>query len=265
MAIRLPKFIKPDSADSASAGPGAGYQAQGGPDGGGPARRRQSRFNPVTGTYTTQATEPPRRGMAWLWIVLAFAVIILFSSLVNRGDPKNNAPANNPDAISAMSDTDGLSNQLTQPAAPTNAPVATARQTLRPTKTPDPPSTPGPDNSLLKYGSKGEEVKALQGKLIALGYMALGKDDGAFGDVTQGALLSFQRVNSLKADGIAGEKTLALLDSGTTKPDPDVFVWVEDKGKVYHTDKDCSGMKNPKQIKLSQAEKLKLKPCDTCK
>lgn len=59
-------------------------------------------------------------------------------------------------------------------------------------------------NAVLKVGSTGETVKALQEKL---GISA----DGTFGLGTKRAVQAWQRKNGLTADGIAGPKTLAKL------------------------------------------------------
>lgn len=231
-------------------------------------RQPDAEFNPATGTYVMRNSEEPRRRKVWPWILLAFAAICLFYVAFNRGDPVNIAPSGSPPAVAAMANTSMPTNNSRQNAAGLNAPTPTPSPTPAVIKTSVPSPTPTPateeSSSVLKYGSKGEAVNKLQNKLIELGYIALGGDDGAFGDVTLLAVKSFQKANGLDNDGIAGEKTLALLYGGTATQDPDVFVWVENKGKVYHSTKDCSDMKSPKQIKLSQAEKRKLKPCDKC-
>ncbi len=67
----------------------------------------------------------------------------------------------------------------------------------------------------LRQGSTGSDVKTLQQKLIQLGYLK-GTADGVFGKKTAAALVSFQKNNQLKADGIAGSKTLAKLDASST-------------------------------------------------
>ena len=68
----------------------------------------------------------------------------------------------------------------------------------------------------LKRGSTGTDVKSLQTKLIELGYLT-GKADGVFGQKTSAAVMAFQKANKLKADGVAGAKTLAQLEkSGTS-------------------------------------------------
>ncbi|NLO97017.1 MAG: spore cortex-lytic enzyme [Peptococcaceae bacterium] len=62
----------------------------------------------------------------------------------------------------------------------------------------------------LSPGSKGAEVKELQKKLIQVGYQ-VGKVDGVYGKSTTAAVKRFQKSRGLKADGIAGEKTIAEL------------------------------------------------------
>ncbi len=248
----------------------AGYQAQGSfeDDDDGRILRHQpgSEFNPMTGTYVMRQSDPPKRRKIWPWIVLAFAAIVFYYFAFDRNDQVKASPPDGSSVVGAMANTAGPTDDPWQSVAATDVPALTPTPSLPPIRTPapSPTSAPAATSSALKYASKGEAVKNLQGQLIELGYMAPGTDDGAFGDVTQTAVLSFQKVNGLDADGIAGEKTLALIESGTAKEDPDVFVWVVNKGKVYHSDKDCSDMKDPKQIKKSKAEKQKLKPCDKC-
>lgn len=64
----------------------------------------------------------------------------------------------------------------------------------------------------LRHGSRGEEVAALQQALISLGYLK-GNADGIYGNKTENAVRSFQKKNRLTADGLAGSKTRALLQS----------------------------------------------------
>ena len=66
---------------------------------------------------------------------------------------------------------------------------------------------------LLKKGMSGTDVQAMQEQLISLGYLEE-PADGVFGSKTETAVSYFQSVNSLEADGLAGEKTLTLLFSG---------------------------------------------------
>lgn len=74
--------------------------------------------------------------------------------------------------------------------------------------------TPAPvSHSLLVRGSKGEEVRQLQQRLLSLGY-ACGRygADGVYGAGTLFAVQSFQMDNGLAIDGKCGEKTWAALD-----------------------------------------------------
>lgn len=57
---------------------------------------------------------------------------------------------------------------------------------------------------LLKQGTKGSAVKALQEKLSV-------PADGQFGPATAKAVSAYQAKNGLKADGIAGPATLAQM------------------------------------------------------
>jgi peptidoglycan hydrolase-like protein with peptidoglycan-binding domain len=75
---------------------------------------------------------------------------------------------------------------------------------------------------LLKPGSKGKQVAALQTKLNSLGFDA-GKADGKFGPRTKAAVIAFQKSHNLRADGVAGPKTLAAIDqiAGPNSPGPE--------------------------------------------
>lgn len=58
----------------------------------------------------------------------------------------------------------------------------------------------------LKQGSKGNDVKTLQGNLNYLGYN-VGAADGVFGAKTKNAVIAYQRAHGLEVDGIAGPAT----------------------------------------------------------
>lgn len=76
---------------------------------------------------------------------------------------------------------------------------------------------------MLRSGSRGDEVEALQRKLLAMGVNP-GTADGVFGPKTEGAVRRFQEREALDVDGIAGPKTLAALglaDDGGSGKDPD--------------------------------------------
>lgn len=74
----------------------------------------------------------------------------------------------------------------------------------------------GTASGLLKIGSQGEQVRALQSRLIALNFLS-GSIDGNFGTQTAAAVAAFQKANNLKQDGIVGKETTNVLYSATAK------------------------------------------------
>ena len=65
----------------------------------------------------------------------------------------------------------------------------------------------------LRIGSRGDDVTKLQKALQKLGLYSM-QVDGVYGQGTFAAVQAFQKKNGLKADGIAGAKTLAKLYGG---------------------------------------------------
>lgn len=97
---------------------------------------------------------------------------------------------------------------------------------LTPTPVPDAPEsvmavTPDPSlptaEPVLRNGMTGEAVKNLQSRLYTLGYYTA-EIDGQYGAVTKDAVLTFQRINGLDADGIVGAETRNVLFSSEAKP-----------------------------------------------
>ena len=62
----------------------------------------------------------------------------------------------------------------------------------------------------MKKGSRGTDVKTLQTALKDKGFYS-GKIDGIYGKKTVSAVKAYQRKNGLKADGVAGPKTIGKL------------------------------------------------------
>lgn len=83
--------------------------------------------------------------------------------------------------------------------------------------------------ALLKKGSKGPEVTALQENLVKLGF-DVGGVDGDFGDKTDKAVRRLQASAGLKVDGVVGKDTLgaisAQLATHGPKPPPTGDGWV---------------------------------------
>ena len=124
------------------------------------------------------------------------------------------------------------------PETPTHDPVSvTPTPTAAPTDTPEPTKAP---TRTLKKNFTGEDVKQLQQALIDLGYLN-DAADGTFGTNTEEAVIRFQAVNGLSADGLAGVKTQELLYSGNAlsadqAPKPDFLMLVNRQHKLGKND-----------------------------
>jgi peptidoglycan hydrolase-like protein with peptidoglycan-binding domain len=68
------------------------------------------------------------------------------------------------------------------------------------------------DDAVLRKGTSGPEVKKLQQQLQAIGYFK-GTPDEYFGPETEAAVMEFQTRQGLLADGVAGPRTLSLLEN----------------------------------------------------
>ncbi len=73
--------------------------------------------------------------------------------------------------------------------------------------------------SMLRKGSKGANVKVLQQKLIELGYHLDHRlvIDGEYGDITEAAVLLFQREHGLEEDGIFGPQTFTAMKTASPR------------------------------------------------
>ena len=68
----------------------------------------------------------------------------------------------------------------------------------------------------LKYGVKGDEVKALQNLMFILGYLNV-TPTGNFGPATVEAVKKYQQANGLAIDGVVGAQTRLLLNKDSGK------------------------------------------------
>ncbi|MFB8788142.1 MAG: peptidoglycan-binding protein [Potamolinea sp.] len=72
---------------------------------------------------------------------------------------------------------------------------------------------------VLNVGNRSSQVTSLQKKLQAAGYFD-GPVTGYYGPLTQAAVMKFQKSQGLPADGVAGSKTQAKLESEPTATAP---------------------------------------------
>lgn len=129
---------------------------------------------------------------------------------------------------------DGIAGPATQKAlGVTHEQAQTPQSTSQPAPQPTPqPNAPAPiapatpqTGTTLKEGDINPQVSQLQERLRTMGYPdgTNGKPlgvDGQFGPETRRAVETFQRVNGLAVDGIAGPKTMAMIVEATSQQKP---------------------------------------------
>ena len=95
-----------------------------------------------------------------------------------------------------------------------------ASDVVMPTPTPTPVVTPDPDDQLtVDKNSSKNDIKAVQRKLITLGLMDEGSDDGVYGTTTTAAVKKFQQrvnqlqgYNALEITGVVDPLSMAYLN-----------------------------------------------------
>ena len=107
---------------------------------------------------------------------------------------------------------DGICGPATQDLLYGEGVSSNATATPKPTPSPTPLPQLVQPSSTVRQGSKGNDAKLVQQRLIDLKYLS-GKADGVFGTKSVAALKAFQEKNGLKADGVAGSGTNAVLFS----------------------------------------------------
>jgi N-acetylmuramoyl-L-alanine amidase len=122
----------------------------------------------------------------------------------------------------AVAIADGLCNHYgVKYSAPSNSEVknessSTVNDKKEETTTSKGESTVNVELNVLQKGSNGEQVKALQRMLHAMGYNLGTKNpcDGDFGSKTDTAVRAYQKLHNLYVDGIVGAKTWNKLLKG---------------------------------------------------
>ena len=113
-------------------------------------------------------------------------------------------------------------------ATPGSTPSITQATTTLPppsaTHTPAAPQAIPPYTRLLQWQPgqlmRGEDVRAVQQRLLDLGYHEVGTANGVFGPQTKAAVEQFQTVERLTTDGIVGPQTWARLFDPAAQPFP---------------------------------------------
>lgn len=83
-------------------------------------------------------------------------------------------------------------------------------------------------NQDLSLEDENKEVNKLQKALKELGFLDIEKCTNYFGSITERALISFQRAVGIKADGIAGARTVQMINKALAGED--IFIEVANRG-----------------------------------
>lgn len=110
----------------------------------------------------------------------------------------------------AVAVTTGGGSSAAPPTTTTTTTIATTTTTESTTTTAPVAPTTTLDPSLLRRGSRGPEVQALQQRLRDLRYDP-GLADGVFGQSTVYAVQAFEKLNGLPPDGLVGDAVKAAL------------------------------------------------------
>lgn len=95
---------------------------------------------------------------------------------------------------------------------------ATAKPAYLPvTPTPRPTATPAfSQNTYLRKGNSGSDVRKVQERLISLGYLS-GSPTGTYDEATEAGVIAFQKRHTSYADGVAGPETLQKMYSSSAR------------------------------------------------
>ncbi len=97
--------------------------------------------------------------------------------------------------------------------------LRSARNTARPGYQGAGNATPVPsynENTYLRKGNSGSDVRKMQERLISLGYLS-GNATGTFDDATEAGVTAFQKRHCSYSDGVAGPLTLKELYSSSAR------------------------------------------------
>jgi hypothetical protein len=96
--------------------------------------------------------------------------------------------------------------------------VPTVGATIAPAGSPAAPGALERTLALQTPPLQGDDVHAVQQRLLDLGYRQVGAADGIYGPQTDAAVRAFQALNDLDVDGVAGPQTRRQLGDANAKP-----------------------------------------------
>ena len=99
---------------------------------------------------------------------------------------------------------------VAQQSAPAAPPISAQVVSVSPPRSNMPPERQAPPSAAATPRPTREQIRRIQQALVNAGFDP-GPVDGQMGRKTKRAIRSFQQAHRLKADGVAGEQTLAAL------------------------------------------------------
>lgn len=178
----------------------------------------------------------------WFWAVVAFVVIGAIGSALEKGEAPVQATAPAQESSELPEPATEQTAEPTQTPVPTHTPAPTPTPTPAPTQTPEPTSTPEPLPEQTPAAVTTTPTASGSGQAEVQG-----------------------------PSGSGGEGTGGGWDSepSGTQPVPTdapsgMMVWIPQSGSKYHSSPNCSNMKNPTQVTVSQAEAWGYEPCKKC-
>ena len=116
----------------------------------------------------------------------------------------------------------------------------------------------------IQEGDTGRVVAMLQERLSIDEKNA--SEEALFGEETLSALMAYQREQALEENGAFDDATLmALLIVPADAAGVDAVIWVPMHGGIrYHSNADCSGMVEPRQMSIANAAALDFTACKKC-
>ena len=153
-----------------------------------------SRFGDVEAVKNDRVYELPAHLMQWQGKTVIEAVSTLAKLMYPSLDGASSAAGSSETGEESSAPPEPSSTEPEPPSQPESSEAATSTPTY----------------TTLRPGDESAEVKAMQERLKALGYLS-GEPDGKYGSGTESAVSDFQRKAGIDADGVAGAKTLQRL------------------------------------------------------
>ena len=191
----------------------------------------------------------------WIWLI-----ILVFGL---AGSPEDNTATTTSDAstIAVEASRTAVPEYTIEPTLyvePSNTPVIenTEEPTIiEATETPvittvseeTPEPTNDPTQYVLKQGDKNEDVRQLQKRLIALGYLS-GSADGDFGSKTKNAVIAFQEAAGLSATGECDYYTYKYIVAENAPAAPKITATPKPVSKSSESEAAYIGNKNTKKF-----------------